>query len=240
MRKPLAYNIHRHLLQARGKSENNFVEGAASSKEYPRMSRIVLPRNDIKMSLSDALNKRYSCRDFDSAPLTKEIVGALLGNAIGIPAASSAHQAGAKASSRPYPSGGALYPIETYVIAQHVEHIPRGAYHYHAPSHALENLWEVPSPLNIFLAQAEWANNAHVIILLTGVWERNYAKYNDFGYLLGVLEAGHMAQNVLLAASALHISACPLGGFNDGAVSDILDLDEKEQPVYAIAIGTKT
>jgi len=47
-----------------------------------------------------------------------------------------------------------------------------------------------------------------------------------------------MAQNILLIASARGLATCPLGGFDDDAVTKLLDLHERqEQPIYAIAIG---
>jgi SagB-type dehydrogenase family enzyme len=82
------------------------------------------------------------------------------------------------------------------------------------------------------------ASSAPAIIFLTACWKRNYKKYGDFGYMLGMLEAGHMGQNILLAVTALDLNACPLRGFVDETVSRILDIDAAiEQPVYAIALG---
>ncbi len=229
MKEPLPYEIHRHVRRNRAAgSEYDPAKDPRAFKEYPRMPRIALPGGTIKMSLSEALKARSSCRELGPAPLTKKMVGVLLQNALGM-----------RDGMRRYPSGGALYPIETYVLAQSIKGIPRGAHHYHPNGHALEHLWDIPEAPGLFVSQAEWANDAPMIIIFSGIWERNHRKYGDFGYLLGTLEAGHMAQNILLAATALNLSTCPLGGFNDSAVSDLLDLDEKEQPVYAIAVGSE-
>ena len=45
------------------------------------------------------------------------------------------------------------------------------------------------------------------------MWGRTGKKYGDFSYYLGMLEAGHVAQNILLTASALRIGARPIGRF---------------------------
>ena len=85
---------------------------------------------------------------------------------------------------------------------------------------------------------APTARDASAFLLFTAVWERTAAKYGDFGYLHAILEAGHMAQNVLLVASALKLSARPLGGFDDATIHNALGLDsDEEQPVYVIALG---
>ena len=96
----------------------------------------------------------------------------------------------------------------------------------------------VPFNITAFAVSfAPTARDASAFLLFTAVWERTAAKYGDFGYLHAVIEAGHMAQNVLLVASALKIAACPLGGFDEKIAASILDLDnETEQPMYAIAL----
>lgn len=52
-----------------------------------------------------------------------------------------------------------------------------------------------------------------------------------------MLEAGHMAENVLLVATALGMSTRPIAGYDDAALAKLLDLDERiEQSVYSIAL----
>ena len=74
-------------------------------------------------------------------------------------------------------------------------------------------------------------------LIFTAVWERTASKYGDFSYILSLLEAGHMAQNILLIATALGVCARPIGGFNDAAVKETLDIDNwEEQTVYTVAL----
>ena len=47
-----------------------------------------------------------------------------------------------------------------------------------------------------------------------------------------------MAQNLLLVATALGLSACPIAGFHDDALAGSLQLDlQHEPPLYVIALG---
>lgn len=230
MSDPLPYKIHRHLLQHRGAADREIVSSVTSHKEYPRMPRITLPRCELKMPLEDALSRRTSGREKKSdAAITVDELGGLLQHAL-------AERADGK---RNYPSGGALFPIETYVLAQNIKGVQEGIYHYHPKTHALEHLWSVKEHDKIFVSQSAWAESAPAIIILTSLWQRNYEKYGDFGYLLGILEAGHIAQNLLLVATALNLSSCPIAGFRGHELEQILDLDEREQPVYTVVISDK-
>jgi len=47
-----------------------------------------------------------------------------------------------------------------------------------------------------------------------------------------------VAQNLLLAAEALGLGACPVGAFVDDRMSRLLDLDAMEEPVvYMATVG---
>ena len=52
-----------------------------------------------------------------------------------------------------------------------------------------------------------------------------------------MLEAGHVAQNVLLGAVALDLAAVPVGAFDDERVRLALDLPNGEEPLYLVAVG---
>jgi nitroreductase len=53
-----------------------------------------------------------------------------------------------------------------------------------------------------------------------------------------LLDAGHLAQNLLLVCEDLRLAAVPLGGFQDDALAELLGLDPSEEaPLYAILIG---
>ena len=69
---------------------------------------------------------------------------------------------------------------------------------------------------------------------------RSRFKYGQRGYRFALLEAGHLAQNVLLAAEALDLGAAPIGGFYDRQLAEFLEIDGvNEGPLYVIPIGSK-
>jgi SagB-type dehydrogenase family enzyme len=142
---------------------------------------------------------------------------------------------------RPVPSGGALYPLELYVLAQKVDGISAGVLHYVPPAHGLEVLHDEPLPrlltAEVFLGQPYLANAA-AIIVIAAVVERSLWKYEDRGYRYILLEAGHVAQNAILSAHGLGLSVLPLGGFFDDDLGGLLRLQpERAIALYGIAIG---
>jgi SagB-type dehydrogenase family enzyme len=66
----------------------------------------------------------------------------------------------------------------------------------------------------------------------------SFEKYGAKIYRLALLEAGHIAQNLLLTAAALGLAGLPLCGFRDAEISAAAGLDFPQQAVvYAVAIG---
>ena len=65
-------------------------------------------------------------------------------------------------------------------------------------------------------------------------------KYGERGYRFLLLEAGHIAQNLLLAAEADGMGGVAIGGFLDDPLNDLLDLDGVEEAVvYMVLAGQK-
>ena len=80
--------------------------------------------------------------------------------------------------------------------------------------------------------------SAAAVVLIAAIFGRTRFKYGLRGYRFALLEAGHVAQNVLLAATALGLAAVPLGAFYDRRMDAFLGLDGvNESSLYAIALG---
>lgn len=185
----------------------------------------------LDISLATAMQKRRSF-PIDGGARLKDLTIDDISNLFGI--ALRAREDG----TRPYPSGGTFYPIETYFIGALEDTASARVYHYDPETHALADLWPIQEDVEIKDIFPGAASVAPAYIILTGMWGRNGTKYGDFGYYLGMLEAGHMAQNILLAGTALNMSTRPMGGFDDTTISHFLDIDENiEQLVYMMMLG---
>jgi len=105
-------------------------------KEYPQAEKIELPGFEPAraMSLDQTLKQRKSIRDFQDKPISKGQLAYLLWASTGIQRAEDGYE------FRTAPSAGALYPIETYVVANNIKSLEPGVYHYAIRSHQLEQL----------------------------------------------------------------------------------------------------
>ncbi|MDP8313449.1 MAG: SagB/ThcOx family dehydrogenase [Candidatus Celaenobacter antarcticus] len=144
---------------------------------------------------------------------------------------------------RTIPSGGALYPVELYLtLPTNIDkEIIKGTYYYNSNKHSLVIINNKPRLKEVrkFLFQPDLQiNKSAAIFYITGILNKSSWKYGDRAYRYMLLEAGHLAQNLLLITTSLNLGSCPIGGFNDNMVNDYLYLDSiNEVTLYIIIIG---
>jgi len=141
---------------------------------------------------------------------------------------------------RTAPSAGALYPIETYLIANRVETLEKGAYHYSVANHALHTLrlGDLAEEAARAALDQRMCRDAAVVFVWTAVFQRSKWKYDQRAYRYIYLDAGHIAQNVALAAVALALGACQIGALYDEEVNRLVGVDgEQESAIYMTAVG---
>jgi len=51
------------------------------------------------------------------------------------------------------------------------------------------------------------------------------------------MEAGHIAQNILLQATALRLGGVPIGGIDDDQVAETLQLPKGYRVLYVLPVG---
>ncbi|MGH3921574.1 MAG: SagB/ThcOx family dehydrogenase [Pseudonocardiaceae bacterium] len=190
----------------------------------------------LNTSLGAAIATRASCRRFSGMPLTLEEVSTLLHAGYGVQGHVTV--ADFEFEGRPVPSAGARYPLELHMIVWSVAGLERGTYRYLPSDHSLERTGgSVPqeSVSNLFLGQPYLAGTSAVIVL-AATFQRTLARYGDRGYRYILFEAGHIAQNLNLATSALGLGSLNLGGFLDQEVAQALYVTE-QVPLYGVALG---
>ncbi len=209
----------------------------APFKTYPGAPKTPLPPAAAEggMPLWEALGKRRSSRDFGSVPLGLEELSRLLWAASGATGTYGGYVL------RTAPSAGALFPIETYVEVRAVTGLAGGIYHYGVKDHTLSLVRE--GDLSARLAEAalgqSMVGGAGAVFLWTAVFGRSAAKYLERAYRYVYLDAAHIAGNLLLAAEALNLSACPVAALYDDEVNEILGVDGREESIlYLAAVGT--
>ncbi len=209
-------------------------------KIYERFDQTALPEPlDINASLSSVLKNRASTLSFDvSKHLELDVLSSILYAGAG---QSDRNEAQERSSRRRHqPSGGALYPIECYVAAYRVDSLDEAVYHYEVPSHTLAKLPFDGTAKKIRDASLGLIPDLDpaAIIVLTALWERTYPKYGEFAYRLGLIEAGHIGQSILLAAAGLGIASRPIAGFRSRMIAQALDIaSDNEDPLYLLYVG---
>lgn len=205
-------------------------------KEYPGARRIGLPRPDpsVSMDLHEALSKRRSVRSFSGKPLGTEQLSYLLWASTGIQRRERGFE------FRTAPSAGALYPIETYIVANRVEGIGPGVYHYPVRIHCLETLKEGRFGREIAAAALgqEICDEAAVVFVWTAVFQRSKWKYRQRAYRYVYLDAGHIAQNLALSAVSIGLGSCQVAALFDDEVNRIIGVDGvEESAIYMSVVG---
>jgi SagB-type dehydrogenase family enzyme len=141
------------------------------------------------------------------------------------------------------PSGGARNPYEAYVVARDVDGLAPGTYHYAGIDGTLGLLRPGPPPdLTSLLGNQAWFADAGAVVLLVAFFERSMWKYpHPTGFRVVLIEAGHIAQNLLLAATAHDLAAAPTCAISDAAVEELLGLDRVTQAaIHAVALGARS
>lgn len=143
---------------------------------------------------------------------------------------------------RPVPSGGALYPLELYVVALAINGIEPCVSHYNPFRHRLEVLGSLDRDrVRSTLVDPALADSAAALIVVTAMFWRSRFKYGARGYRFALIEAGHVGQNALLAAAALRLQALPVGGFYDRRLDGLVGADGlDEASVYALLLGGRS
>jgi SagB-type dehydrogenase family enzyme len=210
---------------------------ARSSRTHGHRPSIELPHARLsRRPFAEVVAARRSALDRDGGALkVGEIAGVLQ-------ASYAASERAQGAFRRPVPSGGALYPLELYVIALAIEGLGPCVTHYDPFRHRLEILAPVDlAQVAATLVDPTLAERAAAVIVVTAMFWRSRFKYGVRGYRFALLEAGHVLQNAVLAAASARLEALPVGGFYDRRLDGIVGADGlDEASVYALLIGGRT
>lgn len=209
-------------------------------KVYPNpLARVELPApaQGGGQPLWQVLQERASIRDYSPEALTMPEISQVLWASQGITRERGEWQ------FRTAPSAGGLYPIETYVVANRVDGLATGLYHYEVRYHRLALLREDPL-IGMALTRAAMGQTmcqrAAVVLIWTAVVARSARKYGERAYRYIHMDAGHVAQNVYLAVTALELGCCVVGAFFDDEIDLVLELDGREETsIYMATIGRR-
>jgi len=137
------------------------------------------------------------------------------------------------------PSGGARNPYEAYVFARRVDGLAPGTYHYSAADHDLGLVRKSLPKFSQLVGGQDWADDMPCLLMLVADLRRTMWKYRDpNAYRVVLIEAGHIGQNVMLAATRHGLSACPTAALAQARIRKALGLRRiTDAPVYAMTLA---
>jgi SagB-type dehydrogenase family enzyme len=196
------------------------------------------PEFPPSQSIWEVFRNRRSRRAFIDLPISLNQLGVLLWCSQG----ESGEIKGETKSLqlRTAPSSGALYPIETYLFVNAVSDVRPGLYHLDVKHWALEGLrlGDLREEAYDGLLQQPHTRTAAVNVIWTAVLPRCRDKYYERAYRYIWWDVGHISENLHLAATALGIGSCAMGGWVDSKINHSLGIDGVEHlSVLTASIG---
>jgi len=208
-----------------------------ASETTSHIRRLALePPNLIRLLTEDppyawVSEQRKSLRRHGLAPLTSGQLSEFLFRTL--------HERGGR---RPYPSGGACYPLTAYLAVHRCLGIVPGLYAYDSALHELISVGEPGPGFDRLLADAAEAANVEVppqvLLVLAARYWRTQRVYGNLSYSLILKEVGGVFQVSMMAAAAMGLAACPLGCGDSLLFSRLVGVDPlTESSVGELMLG---
>jgi SagB-type dehydrogenase family enzyme len=225
----------------RGKNDAGGREGAqpAPSATLQGLRRISLEQPDLLRLLAEdppyalVSERRQSVRRQGSMPPTLTQLSEFLFRTL--------HQ---RFGRRPYPSGGACYPLKAYVAVHDCLGMARGLYAYDPDCHELVAVGEPGIGFERLLADAAGAAGVdlppQILLILAAQYVRTQQVYPDISYSLILKEVGAVFQVAMMAAAAMELSTCPLGCGDALLFSELVGVNSLiESSVGELMLGSR-
>jgi SagB-type dehydrogenase family enzyme len=212
-------------------------------KPYPADAKLVdlVPPDDLTlgtMPLIEAIRRRRSRRKFTDDPITLEELSFLLWTTQGV---EELIGRSGRATLRTVPSAGARHAFETYLSAHRVDGLPEGLYRYLALEHKLclvatgDGL--AANARGACLGQ-KFVEQSAVTFIWTVVPYRMEWRYVRGSHKIIALDAGHVCQNLYLAAESIGCGTCAIGAYDQDAMDELVGVDgESEFVLYVAPVG---
>lgn len=223
--------------QKQGEPQPEYIQPAAGKFaiiELPKPDQVHMPGKDLRT----IIEQRTSVRKYEEQMLTMDELSYLLWLTQGIK-----NVLPSNLTMRTVPSAGARHPFETWLSINKVESLMPGLYHYLPLEHALEQVRlgeEINQQVSIAaLKQGQITNSAVTFIWVAHPYRTSW-RYGSRAYRYIYLDAGHLCQNLHLAAESIECGVCAIGAYDDDKINQVLDLDGESQfVIYMATLGKK-
>ncbi len=157
-------------------------------------------------SLSEILKTRKSTIEFSSDAVDFQTLSYLLRTALTLN----------RPGRRPYPSAGALYPVQVSVLASNVSGLSSGLYKYVSKKQHLVEIFQRDQMPNIYQELGlVAAGHPPFSLIFTAQFENIQEKYGERGWRFIQFEVGSMLQSLQLVATSLGLGSSAWGSGYD-------------------------
>jgi SagB-type dehydrogenase family enzyme len=180
------------------------------------------------MSLTQAITGRRSHRAFTPRVLSADELSGLCWSAQGITDEMTGYRAA--------PSAKALFPMTLYVAGT-------GGVHVYLPAeHALRPTidHDIRRQLQAATFDQDCVGTAPSCFIITMDESVFGVEPDDRTRSACLLEAGHIAQNILLMATALGLGGVPVGAFDEDEIATLLGFPAGHRLAYIVPVGEPT
>jgi SagB-type dehydrogenase family enzyme len=210
------------------------VPGDIIPISLPDAASIKIPPMDVRQ----AMEQRTSLRRYSQTELSLEELSYLLWITQGVKNVSDR-----PATIRTVPSAGSRHAFETYILINRVGALDPGLYRYSALKHLLYAI-NLEAGINEKLTTACKGQSHIRTSAATFFWaaemNRMVWRYSERSYRYVLLDAGHVCQNLYLAAESMQCGVCAIAAYDDDLLNSALGVDGKDVlTVYAATIGKR-
>ncbi|WP_208970494.1 SagB family peptide dehydrogenase, partial [Listeria valentina] len=188
---------------------------------------IKLPISKSKRKTEPFLNilkSRKSTRSFIKHPLDLDTFSTVVHYSFGISQRKINYE-GIKTTTRYYPSGGGLYPINIYFYINNVSTLNKGFFLYQPYSHSLLPIKSDIKAKDLFVGDALDFENMCFAVFYEYSINKNFLKYGELALLTSLVEVGTMSENFDLVSTAFYLDTCAVAGFNKTIIENAIHQD---------------
>lgn len=242
---------------------SKYAVGPQAAQQFPRqpgagttrpvatgLTAVQLPEaQPLGQPLGEVLQHRFSAYGDYGGSLPVQTLATVLGHGVGVVESRVRMHGATRVAPRSYPSPGGQYATSVLVNAWAVEGLDPGLYFYDADGHALLR-WGPSLPRQVLQSASPTfgtegdvlpgrppvvlSGTVPVVLLLASDIAALRPKYGLRALRLLLAECGHLAQNLLLSATAAGACSIPVSAFSDDELSTAVHLDGIDGFISAI------
>ncbi|WP_455204367.1 SagB/ThcOx family dehydrogenase [Kaarinaea lacus] len=184
-------------------------------RRFEGASTVELPLNALALEVG--YDELYENDKIKASPLNLKSIGTLMELSMGL-SAWKEYQ-GDRWALRCNPSSGNLHPTEAYIIADGIDDLESGVYHYVSYDHTLEQRCRFNINNGVIV---ESQNDACLMVGLSSVLWREAWKYGERAYRYCQLDIGHALASIRYSCALLGWKAEVIPNVDDDSIEQLL------------------